>query len=143
MGHVAFDGTKIRANALIQKGMRFGRMERLEQHLVEDFKRYLEESQQVDDKEDAEFGAGNRGDELPPELANRESRLKKLCDAKAALECEAKGGADKVEARRIALQDYCRQVRPQQPSKRQTLYPAVVAPHYVNRIRDGLTWPSR
>ncbi|WP_420827198.1 transposase [Cryobacterium roopkundense] len=43
----------------------------------------------IDDAEDARFGKDKRGDELPPELARRESRLVKLAEARAALEADA------------------------------------------------------
>jgi hypothetical protein len=38
--------------------------------------------------EDRQYAKGQRGDELPPELARRESRLKKIREAKEALEAE-------------------------------------------------------
>ena len=41
-------------------------------------------------EEDAQYGKDRRGDELPAELQRRESRLKKIGEAKAALEQEAK-----------------------------------------------------
>ena len=43
--------------------------------------------------EDARYGADQRGDELPAELARRESRLAKIREAKAALEAEARAQA--------------------------------------------------
>jgi hypothetical protein len=54
----------------------------------------LEEAQRIDDAEDALYGKGTRGDELPDELARRESRLKKIREAKAALEQEAREAAE-------------------------------------------------
>ncbi len=53
----------------------------------------LTAAEQVDAAEDAEYGRGRRGDELPAELARRESRLAKIRAAKAALEQEAKDRA--------------------------------------------------
>lgn len=50
----------------------------------------LEKAEQVDAEEDARYGKGKRGDELPEELRRRESRLKAIRKAKAALEAEAK-----------------------------------------------------
>jgi len=44
----------------------------------------------TDEAEDAQYGKGKRGDELPAELARRESRLKKIREAKAESEKEAK-----------------------------------------------------
>src|SRR5208282_1878410 len=51
----------------------------------------------VDAEEDALYGKGKRGDELPEELARRDSRLRKIREAKAALEAEVK--AEAVRAR--------------------------------------------
>jgi hypothetical protein len=53
----------------------------------------LAQAQQVDAAEDAQYGQGRRGDELPAELARRESRLAKIREAKAALEAEARAAA--------------------------------------------------
>jgi len=45
-----------------------------------------------------EIWKDKRGDELPKELARRESRLEKIREAKAALEQEAKEAAEKKQA---------------------------------------------
>ena len=63
----------------------------------------LAEAEATDLAEDEEFGEDKRGDEVPPELARRESRLAKLRTAKEAIEAEArekaaKKAADKAEA---------------------------------------------
>jgi transposase len=94
LGHVAIDGTKIQANASKHKAMSYGRMGDAEAKLLEEVQRLLAESERVDAEEDAEYGKGKRGDELPKELARRESRLKKIREAKAALEAEAKERAE-------------------------------------------------
>ena len=96
LGHVAIDGTKIGANASKHKAMSYERMDEAEKKLEMEVARLLEEAATVDADEDAKFGKGKRGDELPAELARRESRLIKIREAKAALEAEAK---EKAEAR--------------------------------------------
>ncbi len=50
------------------------------------------------DEEDRRYGKNKRGDELPKELALRESRLKKIREARAALEAEARAAAERAEA---------------------------------------------
>ena len=55
----------------------------------------LAQAQAVDAAEDARFGKDKRGDELPAELARRESRLVKMAAAKASLEAEAAARARK------------------------------------------------
>jgi chromosome segregation ATPase len=46
----------------------------------------LEGAEAIDQAEDERYGPDRRGDELPDELARRESRLAKIREAKAALE---------------------------------------------------------
>jgi len=88
LGHVALDGTKVKANASKHKAMSYGRMKQEEARLEEEVKRLLKEAEVVDEEEDRRYGKDKRGDELPRELARRESRLKKIREAKAALEAE-------------------------------------------------------
>src|ERR1017187_7846409 len=61
-----------------------------EKQLQKEVDQLLAQAAQTDAAEDAQYGKGKRGDELPEELARRESRLKKIAEAKAALEQEAR-----------------------------------------------------
>jgi hypothetical protein len=54
----------------------------------------LAEAEAVDAAEDAQYGEGRRGDELPDELRFRQRRLEKIRQAKAALEAEARAEAE-------------------------------------------------
>ena len=98
LGHVAIDGTKIKANASKHKAMSYERMNETEQRLRQEVEELLRRASEVDEAEDAQYGKGKRGDELPAELARRESRLKKIGEAKAALEQEAKEKAERQRA---------------------------------------------
>jgi transposase len=100
LGHIAIDGTKEQANASKHKAMSYERMGETEKRLLEEVEKLLEEAEQVDAEEDAHYGKGKRGDELPKELERRESRLKKIGEAKAALEAQAKERAE-VEAAEV------------------------------------------
>jgi hypothetical protein len=73
--------------------MSYGRMQQEEQRLRAEIKRLLARSEAEDTAEDELYGPDRRGDELPEELRRRESRLKKIQEAKAALEQEAKEAA--------------------------------------------------
>lgn len=117
LGHVAIDGTKMRANAGKHKAMSYGRMEESERRLEEEVRRLLEEAERVDAEEDAQFGKGNRGDELPAELARRESRLRKIREAKAALEREASEKAS-AEAEGVRLKQEERKLKEQRTGKK-------------------------
>jgi transposase len=90
LGHVAIDGTKLKANASKHKAMSYERMTEKEQQLREEVDKLLAQAAQADAEEDAKYGKGKQGDELPAELARRESRLKKIAEAKAVLEQEAR-----------------------------------------------------
>ena len=98
LGHVAIDGTKIKANASKHKAMSYARMGETEQRLKAEIEALLRQAADVDAAEDAEYGKGKRGDELPDELARRESRLKKIAQAKAELEQEAREKAERARA---------------------------------------------
>jgi transposase len=104
LGHVALDGTKVKANASKHRAMSYARMGETERRLEAEVEALLRQAEQVDAAEDAEYGRGRRGDELPAELARRESRLAKIRAAKAALEAEAKArAAEAAEAGRAKL----------------------------------------
>jgi transposase len=98
LGHVAIDGTKLQANASKHKAMSYERMNEKEKALKAEVEKLLEEAARTDAEEDAKYGKGKRGDELPAELARRESRLKKIAEAKAALEQEARERAVAAKA---------------------------------------------
>jgi transposase len=101
LGHVAIDGTKIRASASKHKAMSYRRMVEEEQRLRAQIRQMLAESDAVDAEEDALHGSDRRGDELPPDLADRKSRLKKIREAKQALEAEAKATADAKGSKKV------------------------------------------
>jgi hypothetical protein len=93
LGRVALDGTKLRASASRRKAMSYGRLGPRIEQLEAEVAAILADAEATDLAEDEEFGADKRGDEVPPELARRESRLAKLRAAKEAIEAEA---ADKA-----------------------------------------------
>jgi transposase/signal recognition particle subunit SEC65 len=95
LGHVSLDGTKIKANASKHKAMSYKRMKEEEARLEAEVAELLKRAEAVDEEEDRRYGKDKKGDELPKELAFRESRLKKIREAKAALEAEARLEAEK------------------------------------------------
>jgi transposase len=94
LGHVSLDGTKVKANASKHKAMSYCRMEKKAEELEAEVLRLLQEAQAVDDAEDALYGKGKRGDELPEELRFKQKRLGKIKEAMESLEQEAKAEAD-------------------------------------------------
>jgi transposase len=98
LGHVAIDGTKIKANASKYQSLSYARMQEAEQELAAEVARLLGEAQRIDEEEDKLYGKGKRGDELPEELRDRETRLAKIRALKAELEEEAKVAAEQERA---------------------------------------------
>ena len=96
LGHVSLDGTKMKANASKHKAMSYKRMKEEEARLEAEVKELLEKAEATDAEEDRQYGEVKRGDELPEELAFREKRLKKIREAREALEIEAKREAKLV-----------------------------------------------
>lgn len=100
LGHVALDGTKMKANASKHKAMSYARLQQEEARLAAEVELLLRQAEETDEREDAKHGRDKRGDELPEELAFRESRLKKIREAKAALEREAREVAEAKQRER-------------------------------------------
>ena len=94
LGHVAIDGTKIKAHAGKHKAMSYKRMNETEARLKQEVEALLQRAEETDSTEDARYGKDKQGDELPDELSRRESRLQKIREAKRALEEEAREKAE-------------------------------------------------
>ncbi|MGH7186106.1 MAG: transposase, partial [Pseudomonadota bacterium] len=110
LGHVALDGTKIKANASKHKAMSYARMKQREAELQAEVDRWLAAAEAADAEEDALHGRDKRGDEMPDWVADKAKRLAKIREAKAALEAEAKAAAEEkaqvegeAEEKRAAL----------------------------------------
>jgi transposase len=99
LGHVALDGTKMKANASKHKAMSYERMKKDEEKLAAEVAALMKAAEQADAAEDAEYGQGRRGDELPETLRRRQDRLARIRATKAALEAEAKAQAEEREAK--------------------------------------------
>ena len=104
LGRVALDGTKMKANASKHKAMSYERMKEDERSLREEVRKLLAQANAADDQEDTRYGKNKYGDELPEELSRRETRLKRIREAKRALEARARqeaeaDGKSKEEAR--------------------------------------------
>jgi transposase len=93
LGHVALDGTKIKANASKHKAMSYDRMKKREAELEAEVDRWLEAAEAADREEDELYG-DRRGDEMPDWVADKHKRLEKIRQAKAELEAEARAAAE-------------------------------------------------
>lgn len=79
VGLVALDSTKVDAKASSW-------VNRTADQIDKEIQRILDEAAQTDAEEDRAFGEDRRGDELPDHLVDRNSRLARLKQAKAALQ---------------------------------------------------------
>jgi len=94
LGHVALDGTKIKANASKHKAMSYERMEKRAAELEAEVARWLEVAEATDAGEDKLHGADRTGEEMPDWIADKKRRAERIRQAKAELEAEAKAAAD-------------------------------------------------
>ena len=97
LGRVALDGTKIKANASKHKAMSYDRMKQQEKAIRAQVKELLAQAEATDAEEDARYGKDKRGDELPEELRRRETRLKRIREAKQAVEQRAREKAEAAD----------------------------------------------
>ena len=89
LGHVALDGTKVKANASKHKAMSYGRMKDKLSELEADVRRYFAEAEATDQAEDALYGKGKRGDEPAPGWEAGKGRQEKIRAALAEMKTEA------------------------------------------------------
>lgn len=88
LGHVALDGTKVKANASKHKSMSYERLNKKEAELRREVASWFEKADAVDRSEDRdEAQSGPAG--MPEWVANKQARLERIREAKAALEAEA------------------------------------------------------
>src|SRR5208283_4986709 len=120
LGHVALDGTKIKANASKHKAMSYGRMKKTKDELEKEIEGLLKSAEAVDKEEDKKYGKGKKGWDLPDELKRKETRLAKIKEAMSALEEEARQKAaekqEGTEAKTEEKQEPASQPDPAEPS---------------------------
>jgi transposase len=97
VGDVGLDGTKILANASGERTMSHERLSKAEERLKAQVEEMLRTAAEVDAAEDAQFGRGNRGDDLPEGLSTAEGRLAAIEAAKTRLEQRAREEAEQEE----------------------------------------------
>ena len=95
LGHVALDGTKVKANASKHKAMSYGRMREVEKVLAAEVASWFARAEAADAEEERESASGRHRPELPEWVKSKQQRLEKIRAAKAALEAEA--GKDEPE----------------------------------------------
>jgi transposase/predicted nucleic acid-binding Zn-ribbon protein len=94
LGHVALDGTKIKANASKHKAMSYERMEKRTAELEAEVTKWFAVAEATDAEEDKLHGADKTGGELPAWVTDKKRRAERIRQAKAELEAEAKASAE-------------------------------------------------
>jgi hypothetical protein len=92
---LTLDGSKVKANASKHKAMSYDRRVEQEKAIRQPVKAMLAQAEAMDAEEDGGSGKECAGDELPEELQRRETRLKRIREAKRALEARARERAKK------------------------------------------------
>src|SRR5215475_4380492 len=99
LGHVAIDGTKMKANASKHKAMSFERMEKEEARLSSEIEAFFDQADATDAAEDKLYGVDEQQHDLPAELRRREDRRAKIREVRDALKKEtAKRRATELQA---------------------------------------------
>jgi len=93
LGHVALDGTKIKANASKHKAMSYERMDNRAAELEAEVAKWLSAAAAADAEEDKLHGRDKTGEEMPEWVADKKRRAERIRTAKADLEAEAKAAA--------------------------------------------------
>lgn len=104
LGRVALDGTKLDASASRHKAMSYDHIVPKVEQLQAEVDAMLAEAEATDAAEDEAYGEDRRGDEVPEELARKESRLAKLKAAKEAMEQDARDKAEAAARKKAAEQ---------------------------------------
>lgn len=115
LGHVALDGTKIKANASKHKAMSYERMEKRAAELEAEVAKWLGAADAADAKEDKLHGRDKTGDEMPDWVADKKRRAETIRKAKAELEAEAQAAAEakrKAEAEAAEKREAQRRRKP-------------------------------
>src|SRR5580700_4388367 len=94
LGHVALDGTKIKANASKHKAMSYARMAKRAAELEAEVAAWMDAAAAADAGEDAAFGRDKSGQEMPDWVADKKRRAEKIRAAKAELEADARAAAE-------------------------------------------------
>jgi transposase len=98
LGAVALDGTKLKASAALDANRKLDALDA-------EVQKMLAEADAADAREDALYGKGKRGDELPPDLRDSKSRLKRLRECAARLKAEQDTARstqqEKIDARQV------------------------------------------
>lgn len=97
LGNIAIDSKVMKANASAERTYD-------EEHIEKEIKKYLEEVEEADKREDMQYGEGKRGNELPKDIAKKKDRVRKIVRKIKELK-EAKEKLNREKKKKINLTD--------------------------------------
>lgn len=128
LGHVAIDGTKMKANASKHKAMSYDRMVQEDARLTAEIEAFFDQADATDAEEDRLYGVGQQQYDLPAELQRREDRRAKIRAVREALQQEtAKRRA--AELQHIADELRAKAEEPTTPAAQQAGFATMAAQH--------------
>ena len=92
LGHVALDGTKIKANASKHKAMSYELMGNRAAELEAEVESWLSAAEAADAEEDKAFGRDKSGEELPKWVADKKKRAEKIRGGEGRIGGRSEGG---------------------------------------------------
>ena len=98
LGAVSLDGTKVKANAALERNRTYEKLEKEKQEIEALVEGLLREAEETDEEEDRLYGSDKRGDELPAELADARRRREKIEELMRDMEREAAEAAARKQA---------------------------------------------
>lgn len=104
LGTIAIDSTVMKASASNDKNYTDEELVKEQKDIEAAIQAHLDKAAHVDDAEDELYGRDRKGDELPDELRDKETRVRKLKEAAERLKA-AKQKLKEIEKERINLTD--------------------------------------
>jgi len=111
LGHIAFDGTKLKANASVRQTRDRDGLEKEIQRIKAQMKEMIQASAKIDALEDQKYPDGD-GSEVAEELRRKEYRLKKLQEAMEGLEREKLEKVNVTDPESRLMKDSRKVIRP-------------------------------
>jgi len=111
LGHIAFDGTKLKANAALRQSRDRDSLEKEIERIKEQVRQMVEASTRIDESEEQAHPDGD-GSEMAKELWEKEYRLKRLNEARETLEREKLKRVNITDPESRLMQDSRRVIQP-------------------------------
>jgi len=111
LGHIAFDGTKLRANAALRQSRNNDGLEKEIDRIKKEVTQMIEASARIDEIEEQKYPDGDCS-EIAKELRKRKYRLKRIQEAREILEREKLKRVNITDPESRLMQDSRRMIQP-------------------------------